>query len=57
MREKEPEQKSVFLDDDDDDDDYDDEQINEDFIENDVLYKFHPEIKNINNAELDSLTN
>ena len=57
IEEKEPEQKSVFLDDDDDDDDYDDEQIKiEDFIENDVLYKFHPEIKNINNAELDSLT-
>jgi len=52
------EQKSVFLDDyDDDDDDDDEEQIKlEDYIENDVLYKFHPEIKNINNAELDSLT-
>ena len=51
------EQKSVFLDDyDDDDDDDDEEQIKlEDYIENDVLYKFHPEIKNINNAELDSL--
>ena len=42
---------------DDDDDDDDEEQIKlEDYIENDVLYKFHPEIKNINNAELDSLT-
>ena len=60
--ELEPESKAeqnLFLDDydDDDDDDDDEEQIKlEDYIENDVLYKFHPEIKNINNAELDSLT-
>ena len=53
---EEPEQKSIFLDDDDDDDYDDEEQIKiEDYIENDVLHKFHPEIKNINNAELDSL--
>lgn len=27
----------------------------EDFIDNDVLYKFHPEIKNVNNSEMESL--
>tara|TARA_B100000963_G_scaffold362057_1_gene402889 strand:- start:21692 stop:22204 length:513 start_codon:yes stop_codon:yes gene_type:complete len=56
--ESKAEQKSVFLDDYDDDDDDDDEELIklEDYIENDILYKFHPEIKNINNAELDSLT-
>ena len=50
------EHKSVFLDDDDDDDDYEENIKLEDYIENDILHKFHPEIKNINNAELDSLT-
>ena len=43
-------------DDDDDDSDYEETVKLEDYIENDVLDKYHPEIKNINNKELESLT-
>ena len=48
--------KSSFIDDDDLSSDDDDEMIKlEDFVDNDILFKFHPEIKNINNAEMESL--
>ena len=30
--------------------------IIEDFIDNDILYKFHPEIKNVNNSEMEALS-
>ena len=43
-------------DDDDDDSDYEETVKLEDYIENDILDKYHPEIKNINNKELESLT-
>ena len=56
--EKEQEQESKFslLPNDDElssDEDEDDIKI-EDFVDNDILYKFHPEIKNINNSEMEA---
>lgn len=41
----------------DDDLSSDDEEMVklEDFVDNDILYKFHPEIKNVNNSEMESL--
>ena len=52
------EQMSILMSDDNlSSDDDDDEEIKiEDYIENDILYKFHPEIKNINNAEMEAMT-
>ena len=51
------EPKSNFVDDVDElSSDEDDDIVKlEDFIDNDVLYKFHPEIKNVNNSEMESL--
>lgn len=56
--EKEQESKYSLLPNDDElssDEDEDDIKI-ENFVDNDILYKFHPEIKNINNSEMEALS-
>ena len=42
----------------DDEESSDEEEVVkiEDFVDNDILYKFHPEIKNVNNSEMESLS-
>lgn len=48
-----PESNLLYSDDSNSDDD--DELVKlEDVVDNDILYKFHPEIKNINNTEMES---
>lgn len=53
-----PESKfSLLPSDDNSSSDEDEEDIKlEDFIDNDILYKFHPEIKNVNNSEMEALS-
>ncbi len=48
---------SLLPSDDNSSSDEDEEDIKlEDFIDNDILYKFHPEIKNVNNSEMEALS-
>ena len=47
---------SLLPNDDEESSDEEEEVKIEDFVDNDILYKFHPEIKNVNNSEMEALS-